>query len=141
MKRLYAAIALVWIVLLPPLFTDGACSREFDQANALIESNRKRVLSLDTAQTLLAEHSVPFSVVTAERCREVKPRFLSRCGSGALIYAEVPVKNPVCRFYRDDATRIQLQYDDRNRLQRFVADMAPFKSLSLPWGGYLHWGR
>jgi hypothetical protein len=36
MKRLCAAIALVWISLLPPLFTDGTCSRESEQANALV---------------------------------------------------------------------------------------------------------
>jgi len=141
MRYVYLAIGLVWLVLLPPVFTAGSCTREFDQANRLLDHHRRDLHDFAKAQALLADKGMNFAVVTAQRCREVKPRFLKSCGSGPLIYLEVPVSNLVCRVYRDDATRIQLQYDSVQRLIRVSSDMAPYKSLPLPWGGFVHWGR
>jgi hypothetical protein len=38
--------------------------------------------------------------------------------------------------------RVQLQYDERDRLVRVATDMSPFKSLPLPFIGVtLHWAR
>jgi len=50
------------------------------------------------------------------------------------------VKNLVCSAYRDDEVRIQLHYDDRDRLARVLVVMNPYKSLPLP-GFMLHWAR
>src|SRR5258708_32977009 len=81
-------------------------------------------------------------MVSSEQCRRAKPRFVEVCGSGVLVYAVVPVQNRICRFYRDDGIRIQLQYDEHNRLTRMITDMNPFTSLPLSWLGVtLHWGR
>jgi len=52
------------------------------------------------------------------------------------------VQNRICRFYRDDGIRVQLQYDDRSRLARMITEMNPFLSLPLSWLGVtLHWAR
>ena len=81
-------------------------------------------------------------MVSAEQCRRVKPRFVEVCGSGVLVHAVVPVQNRICRFYRDDGIRVQLQYDNRNRLARMVTEMNPFRSLPLSWLGInLHWAK
>lgn len=141
MRYVYLAIGLIWLMLLPPVFTAGACTREFDQATSLLDAHRRELYDFAKAQAVLASQGMNFAVVTAQRCRKVKPRFLKSCGSGPLIYIEVPVSNLVCRIYRDNATRIQLQYDSTQRLIRVSSDMAPYKSLPLPWGGFVHWGR
>lgn len=141
MLRLIAFIVIVWIALLPPLFTNGACTAEFEQASALIESNKSLLVSPSAASRFLTEKAVPFTLLTTAACRKVKPRFLDRCGSGPLILIEAPVASKICSIYRDDATRIQLQYDDRDRLSQIAIDMKPYKSLPLPWGGFLHWAR
>src|SRR5216117_1729692 len=92
--------------------------------------------------TLSLHDALPISVVSAEQCRRAKPRFVAACGSGVLVHVVVPVQNRICRFYRDDEIRVQLQYDDRNRLARMVTEMNPFRSLPLPWLGFaLHWAR
>ena len=70
------------------------------------------------------------------------PRFLSHCASGTLVYADVPVENAICRLYRDEDIRVQLQYDERGRLARTQVDMDPYKSLPIPgMERQFHWGR
>jgi hypothetical protein len=51
------------------------------------------------------------------------------------------VQDRICRIYRDDTTKVQLQHDERDRLRTIISDMAPYRSLPLPWGAYLHWAR
>ena len=142
MARVLAVVALVWVALLPPLFTDGACTAEFDHEASQLAANRKSLASPTLAQAYWSSRQIPFSVISSEQCRRAKPRFVEVCGSGVLVHAVVPVRNRICRFYRDDGIRIQLQYDDHNRLTRMITDMNPFTSLPLSWLGVtLHWGR
>ena len=142
MVRILAVVALVWVALLPPLFTNGACTAEFDHEASQLGANQKSLASPTLAQAYWSSRQIPISVVSPEQCRHARPRFMEVCGSGVLVYAVVPVQNPICRFYRDVGIRVQLQYDDRNRLTRIVTDMNPFRSLPLPWLGVtLHWGR
>src|SRR5450631_2199129 len=43
---------------------------------------------------------------------------------------------------RDSDVRVQLQYDDRERLRQLQADMKPFKYFSFPWLGVkLYWAK
>jgi hypothetical protein len=35
MIRVLLGLALIWAVLMPPFFTDGACTAEFDQVNKI----------------------------------------------------------------------------------------------------------
>jgi hypothetical protein len=142
MIKILGVVALVWLALLPPLFTRGACTAEFDHEASQLAVNQRSLASPTLAQAYWASRQVPVSLVSVEQCRRAKPRFVQVCGSGVLVYAVVPVQNRICRFYRDDGIRVQLQYDDRNRLTRIVTDMNPFTSLPLSWLGVtLHWGR
>ncbi|NRF68367.1 hypothetical protein HLB44_15340 [Aquincola sp. S2] len=141
MIRLLAIVAAIWLLLLPPVFTNGECSAELEGLSNEFEHQPRLVSTPNAARALFAERGVPVSVISADDCRRGKPRFLRSCGSGPLIQAEVPVRNRICRIYRDDTIEVQLHYDDRNRLQRFALDMAPYRSLPLPWGGAIHWGR
>lgn len=142
MRRLLIGVALVWLALMPPLLTQGACTAEFEHEAAQVERDMQQLAVSANAQAYWAARQVPSTVVTAEQCRRVKPRFVQNCGTGDIVHAVVPVNNRICRFYRDDGIRIQLHYDERNRLSRMETDMKPFQSLRLPLVDVtLHWGR
>ena len=142
MVRILGVVALVWLALMPPLLTGGTCTAEFDHEAARLAANQKSLATPALAQAYWGSRQVPISVVSAEQCRRAKPRFIEVCGSGVLVHAVVPVQNRICRLYRDDGIRVQLQYDNRNRLARMVTEMNPFWSLPLSWLGInLHWAR
>lgn len=141
MLRLLLVVGLIWVALLPPIFTAGACTAEYEAAAALLHANRQQMRSPADALQFLQARALQPTLLSAEDCARSKPRFLQQCSSGSLVYAEVPVRNRICRFYRDDATRIQLYYDRRDRLIRVLSEMNPYKYLPLPWGGSIDWGK
>ena len=142
MWKLYATIALVWIALMPPFFTGGACNREFEQVSANLNKSAAKLQSPQSATAWWAEQGVPHQVITPESCRQSKPRFLQHCPVGTLVHAEVPVQNRVCRTYRDANIRISLTYTDQGRLAGVAADMKPDKYLRIPGAEWrLYWGR
>lgn len=141
MKKLLALIALVWIALLPPLFTRGACTEEYEAVDKLVTANKQDFSTPMAAQAALQRRDVVARVLTPEDCARSKPRFLMQCSSGTLVYAEVPVRNRVCRIYRDDKTMVRLQYDRRDRLASTLVEMSPYKFLPLPWGGRIEWAK
>lgn len=142
MIRLILVIVLIWLFLIPPFFTDGACTAEFDQVARQIQDNKPALSSSASAQAYWNSVQVPIQVISAERCRVSRPRFVDSCGPGDLLYVAIPIQNKVCHFYRDSDVRIQLQYDDHGRLRQLQADMKPFKFFSLPWLGLkLYWGK
>ena len=142
MIRLFLIIAAIWLAVLPPFFTDGACTAEFNQAALQIDENRPALASLASAEAYFTSLHVPFQVISAERCRVSKPRDLGRCGPGDLLRAAIPVKNWVCRLYRDSTVRVQLQYDEHGRLRQLQTRMDPFKYFSVPGTGkQFYWGR
>jgi hypothetical protein len=135
-------LALGWLALLPPFFTHGACETEFDEEVAEVASNHGAFGSPDLARSYWQSKAVPFSILSADQCRHRILKFVDGCGPGALVYATVPVKNRVCRFYRDESITVQLGYDDHGRLQRVETDMMPFKSLQLPFiSKTLYWAK
>ena len=142
MLRLVAFILLVWLLLLPPFFTDGACAAEFEEETARIQAERKSLLSPALASAYWDGRQVPYTVVSPEQCAQRKPRYVLACGAGTIVHATVPVQNKVCRFYRDDEVRVQLHFDGKGRLVRTQTDMNPYKSLPVPLSKVtLHWGR
>ena len=142
MIRILGFVAVVWLALMPPLFTNGACTAEFDREASRLTVNQKALDSPTHAQEYWSSRQVPVSVISAKQCRRARPRFVDACSSGDIVFASVPVQNHVCRVYRDSEIRIQLHYDDRNRLSRMVTDMNPFRALPLPWVDVmLYWGR
>src|SRR3954471_4259259 len=140
--KLTMLLVLAWAAIMPPLFTRGACSAEFDAESRRVEADRPALASPARAEAYWRERNIAFHDVSHESCRRSRPRFVVECGDGPLVYARVPVRNDICRIYRDDSILVQLQYDARGRLARMQADMAPFKSLPIP---FLHtaidWAR
>ena len=142
MRWLLLAVGLVWALLAPPLFTDGACTREFDREVARMERDRAAVASLAAARAYWNGRGVEHRVLSLEQCRRARLAFLEQCGPGPLVYASVPVDNLICRIYRDDAIEVQLHYTDKDRLARVHVDMAPFRSLPIPGTSTrIDWGR
>ena len=133
MWRLAVLLALGWAAILPPLFTRGACTAEFEAESRRIDADRAGLPDPARAEDYWRKRAIAFYFVSNESCRRSRPRFVVECGGGPLIYARVPVRNEVCRVYRDDSILVQLQYDSRNRLARTQVDMAPFKSLPIPF--------
>lgn len=142
MLRLLLIIALIWLALMPPFFTQGTCTAEFDNVARQIQDNKAALATSVSAQSYWNSVHVPMRVVSAAQCRTSKPRFLDSCGPGDLLYMEIPIQNQICRIYRDSAVKVQLQYDEYGRLRQLQADMKPFKYFSLPWLGIkLYWGK
>jgi hypothetical protein len=142
MWRFWIGLAVVWLALLPPMFTDGSCTREFDAASMAVEEVARVSTSPVVAKENWLKSGATVLLLTQEECRTVKPRFLSRCGSGTLVYGSVEVKNKVCSLYRDDEIRFQMYFDEKGRLLRVATEMKPFKSLPLPFTEKsLYWAR
>jgi hypothetical protein len=140
--RLLAVVAMAWVALLPPLFTHGACTHQFDAESQRIEDDRAQLPDPARAMRYWQSRQVPAFALSKEACQRARPRFLANCGDGVLVYARVPVADLTCRIYRDDTILVQLQYNDRNRLARMQVDMSPYKSLPLPWlGTAIDWAR
>ncbi len=139
MKKILVLVALVWLVLLPPLFTGGDCTREFDEEHARIERERSRFADAAKAATYWNNRGVIPRVMTVDQCRRAKPR-LQSCGSGPIVQAAVPVRNLVCKAYRDDEIRVRFFYDERDRLTQTSVEMKPFYSLPV-FGTALHWAK
>ena len=50
MIRIFLVLAVVWLLLLPPFFTDGACTAEFNQVARQIQDHRPLLASSASAQ-------------------------------------------------------------------------------------------
>jgi hypothetical protein len=132
-------LALGWLAFLPPFFTHGACDAEFQQERAEVASNHAAFASVELARSYWQSKAVPVSVLSPDQCDHLTLKFLDTCGPGPLVYAAVPVKNRICRFYRDDSVTVQLGYDEHGQLQRVETDMKPSKSLTIPFVGTFYW--
>jgi hypothetical protein len=133
MIRVLLAIALFWAIILPPFFTDGACTAEFNSVYRQIQDNKAAFASPASALQYWQAQNVRVQVVTSERCNVSRPRFVDVCGPGDLLYVKVPIQNKVCHYYRDSSVRVQFQYDGGGRLRQFDAEMDPYKYVSIPW--------
>ena len=142
MRLLLLAAGLLWALLAPPLFTDGACTREFEAQARRLEQDRGAVATMAAARAYWNGRGVEHRVLTLEQCRRARLAFLEQCGPGPLVYATVPVGNLICRIYRDDAIKVQLHYTEKDRLARVHVDMAPFRSLPIPGTqAKVDWGK
>jgi hypothetical protein len=130
------------LVLLPPFFTRGACTAEFDAASDEIERARSQMASLELAETYLRSRTLPYSVLSAQRCESFPPPGVESCPGGPLLLVEIPIKNRVCRYYRDDSVHVQLGYNQWRQLVRLQTDMNPYHTLkSSLLGLELNWGK
>src|SRR5258708_34563254 len=140
--KLVLGVAVIWLALMPPLFTDGACAAEFDAENSRIAAEAASLRTSVGADSYYSARGVPHAMMSVDECRHRKPRNLASCGDGPLVIAKVPVKNLICRIYRDDEIAVMLQYNARDRLVRGGLEMQPFKTLPIPTTkAALHWAR
>jgi hypothetical protein len=120
------------LALLPPFFTRGTCTAEFNATSDEMEQARPELSTLEHAQSYLGSRSLPYHVVSPEHC----PHWpgVEECGGGPLLLVDVPVKNTVCHYYRAGSIQVQLAYDGHSRLVHYQADMPPFHYLRVPAG-------
>jgi hypothetical protein len=140
-KKLLLLVAAVWLLLMPPLFTGGECTREFDAEQARVERERAALRGVRQAVAYWNGRGVAPRVMTVDQCRRAKPRDLHSCGSGPIVQASVRVGNLVCRIYRDDEIRVRFFYDEHDRMSQLSVDMKPFYSLPLPGGTKIDWAK
>ena len=133
MRYVIIVLVLAWAAVMPPFFTHGACDAQFDEEIATVKTSRGALASPDLANRYWQSRAVPFTTYSSEQCKHWGLKYVESCGNGPLIYAAVPVKNGVCRFYRDAAITVQLAYNSDGQLVRMQTDMAPFKQLDLPF--------
>jgi hypothetical protein len=132
---LVIVIAAALVAWLPPIFTHGACTAEFDAVAELLEHGRPQLLTLPAAQRYLDAHTLAYRVISAERCESAPPlRDVETCPGGPLLLGAVPVKDRICRYYRDGTVRFQLGFNSHSQLIRIQTDMNPYRILRLPLG-------
>jgi hypothetical protein len=133
----WGLVVLAVAAALPPFFTHGACTQEFDAAGSLLEQARPELLRLTGAQQFLIAHGLGYRLISAERCESAPPREVESCPGGALLLGIVPVRNPICRYYRDNNVHFQLGFNTREQLVRIQTDMNPYRRLPIPFYGEL----
>jgi|HubBroStandDraft_1064217.scaffolds.fasta_scaffold635328_2 hypothetical protein len=124
--------AIVALLLLPPVFTHGTCTAEFDAVAELLEHGRPEMLTLPAAQRYLDAHALAYRVISAERCESAPLRDVETCPGGPLLLGAVPVKDRICRYYRDSTVRFQLGFNTRSQLVHIQTDMNPYGIVRLP---------
>jgi hypothetical protein len=131
-----------WVALMPPLFTHGACTAEFDTFGGQIEGDRMSLATLGAAETYLATRKIPYELVTAERCEHAPPREVDGCTGGPIVLAAMPIRNKICRFYRDDRILLQLGFNEALQLVRIQTDIKPFHMLKSETLGFeVDWAK
>lgn len=121
------------VALLPPFFTHGTCTAEYNAASDAIEHARSRLVTLDSAEAYLRSVALPYSTLTPQRCQYLPPPGVTVCPGGPVLLVEIPVKNRVCRFYRDDSVHVQLGFNAYQQLVHLQTDMSPYHLLKLPF--------
>lgn len=121
------------LALLPPFFTHGACTAEYNAASDAIEHVRSRLATLEDAQAYLKSQALAYNLLTADQCRSFPPAWVDVCPGGPTLLVEIPVKNRVCHYYRDGSVHIQLGFDRYLQLVRLQTDMSPYHFVKLPW--------
>lgn len=142
MIRVFIVIVGIWLVLMPPFFTEGACTAEFDQVARAIQDNKPIFGTIASTKAFWRSTAASVQTVSAAQCRFSRPRFVDSCGPGDLLYVSIPIQNKICHYCRDSEVRVLFQYDEHGRLRKLQADMKPFKFFSIPWfGTKLYWGK
>jgi hypothetical protein len=135
-------VAAAILALLPPFFTHGTCQAEYEAASDAIERARSRIRTLDSAQTYLKSQALTFHLLSAQQCESFPPPGVEICPGGPTLLVEIPVKNTVCHYYRDNSVHIQLGFNRYLQLVRLQTDMTPYHFLKLPWVGFeVDWAK
>ena len=68
--RLAIALAFLWALLLPPIFTRGACTAEFDAESRRIDADRVGLSDPERAAAYWRERNIVFYQLSNESCHE-----------------------------------------------------------------------
>ena len=128
----YLLVAAGIAAFIPPFLTDGACTAEFNAVSDSVQQARPELLTESDAERYLVAHGIAYQLLSAERCESTAPPEVVSCPGGPLLLGTVPVRNVVCRYYRDASVRVQLGFNSRSQLVRIQTDMNPYKILRLP---------
>jgi hypothetical protein len=128
-------LAMAAIGVLPPFFTHGACTAEFDAVGAMLERARPELLTPTQAQRYLNAFGIAYQLLSAEQCESMSLPEVAGCPAGSLLLGAVPVKNKICRYYRDGTVRFQLHFNTHSQLVRIQTDMNPYRMLKAPMLG------
>jgi hypothetical protein len=130
------------IALLPPLFTHGACTAEFDSVTDAYQHLRAEFATVQKAQAWLQAQTLRYQLLTPQRCLIWPAREVVQCPGGPVLLVALPVKDRVCHYYRDRQIRLQLGFNSAQQLVRIQTDMNPYQMLKLPWLNFeLDWAR
>jgi hypothetical protein len=144
LRKIATGVLLVLgaLALVPPFFTHGACTAEFEAASDALEHQRPRMGTLERAEDYLKSQALSFKILTAERCSLSPPRDVEVCPGGPMLLVKLPVKNATCRYYRDDTIRLQIGFNKQAQLVHLQTDMNPYRMLKIPLIGLeVDWAR
>jgi hypothetical protein len=144
LRRVFVSLLLACGLILPfpPLFTHGACNAEFDATTAAFQGQRSKMSTVRDAQAYLADQGISYRAISAELCKHWPVRDAMTCPGGPVLLAALPVKNRVCRYYRDSSIRAQLGFNEYLQLVRIQTDIKPYKFVRLPWiDREVDWGK
>jgi hypothetical protein len=131
-----------WLALLPPFFTHGECTAEFDAVSRTFDGARAALATVQGAREWLVSQAMPFRELSAEACAASRMAEIEVCTGGPLLLVAVPVKNQVCHYYRDSSIRLQLGFNKTQQLVRMQTDMNPYHMLKLPMFAFeLDWAK
>jgi hypothetical protein len=139
MRVFLLVVACLWLLVLPPFFTHGACSLEFDTLAAALDRARPELTTPERARAWLTSQGLSFRELSAEQCKVTREEEVEVCTGGPLLLAAVPVRNNVCHYYRDSTIRVQLGFNALQQLVRIQTDMKPDHRLRL-FGRAIDWG-
>ena len=130
------------LLLLPPLFTGGTCTAEFEHEASRLQADSRFLDSPPQATAYWNSRQIEHTVLSPAQCAQKNFKDAQACGVGTIVRAKVPVNNKICRLYRDSEVRVELRFDSQGRLARMQTDMNPFKSWPVPFSSItLHWGK
>jgi hypothetical protein len=144
-RKLLVGLLIIGVLLafVPPFLTRGSCTAEFDAVTDAWNGIRAEFATLARAEAYLRARAQPYRLLPAERCDSFPTREdVIVCPGGAVLLIALPVRNPVCRYYRDRSIRLQLGFNTRQQLVHVQTDMHAYGILRLRLVGFeLYWAR
>lgn len=135
MRRIIVTVVLIvaaLVIAVPPFFTHGACTAEFDATAGSFEGARAELATLEQARAWLAARAIGYLTVPADRCDNWPSREALECHGGPVLLIARRVSDPICRYYRDPTIRVQLGFNSHQQLVKVQTDMNPYKILKMP---------
>ena len=134
MRRVLITLLLIALLLalLPPFFTQGDCTAEFDSVTDTFQRLRPEFAILDSAHSYLTAQALTYRQLSAEQCLRWPAREVVACHGGPVVLVYVPVRDRICHYYRDRHIRLQLGFNSKQQLALIQTDLNPYQIMKLP---------